>query len=611
MASRALALDLVPSFQFAEVLTRQHETREARRLLELKSGFSIEGARDVRSLVRQAALGGALEPPMLLDIQSTLASGRSIKGIFNRLGYQFLTLSDIIKPISELRSLEDEINRSISPRGEILDSASPILGRIRSEIRIAHDRLVSRLNEILGSPIGRLVMQEPIITVREGRYVLPIKAEMKGQLRGIVHDTSASGMTLFMEPLGTVELNNQWRETQIDERREIDRVLKRLTARVARFGQAIVTNVECLAELDLALAKAKLAESMQATEPEVLAIRAGDQPDSVATTAESETPAPAKASTSSARYEDAKAVESVGAAPPFPPPCPLGRPRGQATTEPTRPRQALGRPLIQLLNARHPLLTGTVVPTTIEVGAGFSILVITGPNTGGKTVALKTAGLLTIMALSGLQIPADEGSKVSIVDGIYADIGDEQSIEQSLSTFSSHMGNIIEILKVASRRSLVLLDELGAGTDPTEGSALARALLSHLLQKGICAIATTHFNEIKAFAYTTPDVANASVEFDVETLTPTYKLSIGLPGRSNALAIAARLGLPDEIISRARDILSPAQVHVENLLGAIQAERDEAEISRRAMDQRLAATTRIEEELHRKRAEIETERTEA
>ena len=432
-------------------------------------------------------------------------------------------LADELEPLPELVA---EVNRSIDQRAEVTDAASPTLAVLRREVRIAHDRLNSRLQEFIHSSRYRDAIQEPIVTLRDGRYVIPVRADQRGKIRGIVHDVSASGATIFLEPLSVVELGNSWRELQLDEEREVDRVLRELSALVGESADAVIDTVAALAELDLAFAKVHLGEELDA--PEL----------------PHEGP------------EQAWIVEA-------------------------------GAPL-HLLNARHPLLSGEVVSVTVSVGGEYAVLLITGPNTGGKTIALKTAGLLALMAQAGLPIPADAASKVPVFTSIHADIGDEQSIEQSLSTFSSHMTHIIEILASARRESLVLLDELAAGTDPVEGSALARAILGRLLEIGCLTVATTHHGELKAFAHTTDGVMNASVEFDPVELTPTYRLTIGLPGRSNALAIAERLGLPQGIVEAARAAIDPDQAQVETLLTDIRRERDEAAAARLAEEQARA-----------------------
>ncbi|HKV86215.1 MAG TPA: endonuclease MutS2, partial [Ktedonobacterales bacterium] len=436
--------------------------------------------------------------------------------------------------------LEARIGESINEDGDILDSASPALRRIRAELRAAQQRLQDRLGTLVNE--YRSSLQEPIITTRSDRYVLPVRAEARGQVKGIVHDQSGSGATVFIEPAVVVEMNNRLRELHLEERREIERILQELSEAVASDGPYITLAVELLAQIDLHLAKARYAGLLRASAP---------------------------------------SVNDNG--------------------------------LLLLRQARHPLLRGNVIPIDFWLGrdrddAEMRMVVITGPNTGGKTVALKTVGLLSLMAQAGMHIPCEDGSEIPVYSDVFADIGDEQSIEQSLSTFSSHLTRIVEILRLATDESLVLLDELGAGTDPSEGSALARAILAHLLAQRVNTVATTHYSELKVFAHEQPGVANASVEFDVETLSPTYRLSIGLPGRSNALAIATRLGLPEGIIENAREYVGTAGVEMEGLLANLQAERSAA------ADERYRLTMeRVEAEYQRTqaeklRAEIEEER---
>ncbi len=543
---RALAQALLPSSEYREVLHRQRLTAEARRLLEMKPGTSLAEARDVGVLVHQAALGHTLEPAELLDVQATLALSRTIHETISRLLAYLPFLAEIADRIADFRQLTADIARVINARAEVVDSASPVLAQLRRDSRVTHDRLTSRLQQIVNS--GRSAVQEPIITLRDGRYVIPVKSELRSQLPGIVHDVSTSGATVFMEPLETVEMGNRWRELLAEEQREIARILRDLSARVGSRADEIVAAIEALAEIDLSLAKARLGEALGAKE------------------------LPHDPSVGAAGHDQPWLLNQPGA--------------------------------LLLTNARHPLLSGQVVPVTVWIGDGeevptsnflppaserkaFSILLITGPNTGGKTVALKTVGLLALMAQAGLPIPADTDSRLPIFDAVYADIGDEQSIEQSLSTFSSHIGNIISVLGGATANSLVLLDELAAGTDPVEGSALAKAILTHLLDMGCLTVATTHHGELKAFAHVTPGVTNASVEFDAETLAPTYRLHIGLPGQSNALAIAQRLGMPPQILEEARAGIDPDRLAVESMISDLHREREAAQSA--SATQRTAA----------------------
>jgi DNA mismatch repair protein MutS2 len=545
---RERALALRPTNDHAEAVRRQRETAEARRLREIRPNLGIGGARDVREPVARAALGGVLDATELLDIRNTLVAVRQLKGNVTRLASQAPLLADVARRMDEVGPLIARIDRAINPRGEVLDTATPVLARLRREVRIAHDRLTARLNDILAAAVHHGIAQDAIITLRDGRYVIPIKADRRGQFRGIVHDTSSSGATVFVEPLAAVELGNVWRELQLDEQREVERILRALSDEVGRAAGQIRVNIDCLAHFDLAFAKAQLGELLEARD---LPHAGDDQPWLV--------PGPAE---------------------------------------------------LVLMSARHPLLRGAVVPIALQVGGAFKVLLITGPNTGGKTVALKTAGLLALMALAGLPVPAEIGTRIPVYASVHADIGDEQSIEQSLSTFSSHMRNIIAILAEAGPNSLVLLDELGAGTDPTEGAALGRAIVEELLARGVSVIATTHHGELKLFAHATPGVMNASVEFDPDTFAPTYRLSIGMPGRSNAIAIAERLGMPAPVLARARSQIAPEQLQLEGLLTQLQRERDEAAAARRAETLAVREAQAIRDRLARRLDEIEAARAE-
>jgi DNA mismatch repair protein MutS2 len=544
-AGRELALDLTPSTDYGEVVRRQRETAEARRLIAMKPRTGLGGAHDVRPLAEKAERGGLLDPDNLLQIASTLECARELKTSIIRLE-ELPLLAEIASGIEPLVRIVEDINRCINQRSEVTDQASPALGALRRQIRALHDRLYQRVQEILTAAFSKGIAQEAIITLRDGRYVIPIKADMRGQLKGIVHDVSGSGATVWLEPLALVDLGNKWREAQIEEEHEVERVLKELSGEVGAASEAIGWDVEALARIDLALAKARFGDEIGAPE---LPYAGVDQPWIVE--------APAQ---------------------------------------------------LHLLLARHPLLRPPVIPTTVTVGGNYRVLLITGPNTGGKTVALKTAGLLSLMAQAGLPVPADTGSRVPVFASIFADIGDEQSIEQSLSTFSSHMTKIIRIVDAAGPKSLVLLDELAAGTDPTEGAALARALLAKLLDAGALTVATTHHGELKAFAHGTENVMNASVEFNLETLSPTYHLTIGLPGRSNALEIAQRLGMPREIIDEARASIAPEQLQVEELLSDIRREREQAASARRSEEIARREAEEIRGRLEEKLEGVEDER---
>ncbi len=527
-AGRELALELRPTPLLEEARRRQTATAEALKLPGLRPGLHLGGVHDVRPLAERARVGGVLGPEELLDVASTVRGARACRRGLGPLRDEtptLLELADIY--LGDHPGLVEDIRDAIGEGGEVLDSASPALGRIRTELRGAHDRLVTRLREIMAAPPFRDVVQDPVVTQRAGRYVIPIRAESRGQVPGIVHDQSASGATLFVEPLAAVEMGNRWRTLRLDEEREVERILRALSQEVGEQADQLNSSVEGLAQIDLIRAAAALAEQQRATAPLL-----------------------------------------VG----------LPRPAGQA--------------VLRLVKARHPLLQGEVVPISLELGGEFDVLLITGPNTGGKTVALTTAGLLSLMAQAGLFVPADEGSLVAVFERVQADIGDEQSLQQSLSTFSSHISRIVRMLRDADSCSLILLDELGAGTDPQEGAAIARALLDFLRERGAYVVATTHYPELKSYAEATPRVQNASVEFDIQTLSPTFRLMIGTPGRSNALAIAERLGMPHEVLDTARAYVTPQSRETEALLDEIARERTVAEDARaRALKEAAEAAT--------------------
>jgi len=539
-ASRDLALSLSPTADLAEARRRQAETSEARRLLELRPELSVGGARDVRPRVGAAARGAVLEPGDLLEIKDTLLSARDLRRSFEKLEQSFPELRAIAQGLFPSPEIVASITRAISDRAEVLDSASPRLGQIRRELRLARDRLKSRLERLVTDPKFAPMLQEPIITQREGRFVVPLRAEYKGKMKSVVHDQSSSGATLFVEPLQVVEHNNRVRELELAEREEIRKVLTALSGRVGAEAPALEATVLALAGLDLAFSKARYAEELRAEPPR------------------------------------------------------LKEPGGSRMWLPA---------------ARHPLLNqASVVPVDLTLEPDTQALVITGPNTGGKTVALKTAGLLALMAGCGLHLPVAPGSELALFRAVFADIGDEQSIEQSLSTFSAHISNIIRILDKADEDSLVLLDELGAGTDPQEGSALARALLGTLVERGATALVATHFPELKAYGHLTPGVQNANVEFDLENLRPTYRLSIGLPGRSNALAIAERLGLSTEIVERARSQLPAGELQADGLLDEIYRQRDAAAEAGAAAEAARREALSLRAELQERLRAIELER---
>jgi DNA mismatch repair protein MutS2 len=541
------ACELEPSDLFPEIQDRLDTTTEARALLTARPQTTLGGARDVRPHANAAQRGTTVLAGDLLDVRSTLISARSLQNALTRLKHQFPHLADIAYRIAPCDELIDHIGRCLDERGQVRDNASDKLARIRRELRIAHDRLMDKLQRIISDSRKAPYLQEALITQREGRYVIPLKANFKGRIPGVVHDRSASGATIFIEPLSTVDLNNTWRELQIEEEQEVFRILAELSGHVAARAAEINHTVEALADLDLALAKAKYAEDLEGTAPDLIPWKRAEGPTS--------------------------------------------------------------RAALRFLQARHPLLDPeSVVPIDVLLDEENHVLVITGPNTGGKTVSLKTVGLLTIMAQAGLHIPVADGSALTPFDTVYADIGDEQSIEQSLSTFSSHLTNILSFIDAVDERSLVLLDELGAGTDPAEGSALARALLETFREKGATTFVATHYPELKAYAQVTPGVRNASVEFDPETLQPTYHLTIGLPGRSNAFAIAQRLGMSNEIIRSAEELVTQEDRQTEDMLNDLHHLRLQAVRERDEARAAQADAQRHAEELEQRLANIERER---
>ena len=551
-ASMELALSLEPTDSYDLALARLAETTEARRLFAVQD-IGIGGAHDIRPAVDLAVRGGVLDPQQLLDVKSTLSSCREIKKSLERKTDEYPRLSQLAAGLPESHGLVDAISRILSDRGEVLDSASTKLGNLRREIKIAHDRLMSRLQRYLTESASKL--QEPIITQRDGRYVIPLRAEFKGQIKAVVHDQSSSGATLFVEPLPIVELNNAMRELQLQERDEERRILHELSVQIGEHHDELNYGVENLAMLDLVFAKAKYAEELKASEPML------------------------------------KELKVAGS-------------RSMVDQPSTFNLQTL-----KLNHARHPLLdSATVVPIDVDPKPGTRAIVITGPNTGGKTVSLKTVGLFALMAQSGLHIPAQSGSELPCFHAVYADIGDEQSIEQSLSTFSGHITNIIRILKQIDSRSLVIFDELGAGTDPQEGAALARAILTHLLETGCTILVATHYPELKSFAHSTEGVVNASLEFDIKTLRPTYHLTIGLPGRSNALLIAQRLGLPQPIIESAKGEISPDDLRADKLLDDIRKERNRTSRERQKLEKARDKLEAQTDDLQKRLEKIEDER---
>jgi DNA mismatch repair protein MutS2 len=552
-ASQALALALRPSTEEWEVRERQQETTEAKALLAEHTDIGVGGAHDVRALAERAELGARLLPQELLDIRGALISARTLRYALQRLAEHYPLLGEKASLIEPLSGVIDDLNRCLDDEGRVPDAASPTLARLRHEAGIARGRLLDRLHHIIASGETSKFLQEPIVTERNRRFVIPLRAEFKGRIPGIIQDQSSSGATLFIEPLATVELNNQWQELLLQERQEVDRILTALSHLVGGEADWIIQNVNLMAEIDLALAKAKYSYALRAWSAEI----------------------------SPARWP---------------------------VSSPDRVVPPSQHP-VHLIQARHPLLPAdTVVPIDVYLGGNGLVLLVTGPNTGGKTVSLKTVGLLAAMNQAGLHIPVADGSRLPIFDGLYADIGDEQSIEQSLSTFSSHMTHIIDILGRADRGSLVLLDELGAGTDPVEGAALAQAIILELVGIGCLTMCSSHYSELKVFAFDHPLAQNASVEFNVETLSPTFRLTIGLPGRSNAFAIAQRLGLSPEIIETAQSRLGDTEIKAEVLLSNVKAASDATILARQEAEQRLARVAEQERGLREKLANIEEAR---
>ena len=589
-AGAQLALSSLPTDDITLARHWLAETGEARRLLSEHSDVHLGGVFDVRVYLPQAERGAVLLPHELLEIRSTLQRARTLRNILVRVEGRYPVLADIAYRIEPVLHVADQIGQVLNDRGEVMDSASPKLARLRAEVKVVQNRLMDRLSRIISTPTTAQYLQEPIVTQRQGRYVVPLKAEFKGRIRGLIHDQSASGATLFIEPFGVVEMNNEWRKLQLDEEDEVRRLLAELSDLVADEAPYIRQTVEALAQLDLIFARARYADDLRATEPELVEWQR-------------ET---GKQGNKGKQGKEGKA-ENQGPVGGRGPALAAGvtlSPSHPVTVSPQHPGST-----IDLKRARHPLLNPeTVVPIDVYLEDSYFVLLVTGPNTGGKTVTLKTVGLLALMAQAGMHIPAGDGSQLSCFEGIYADIGDEQSIEQSLSTFSSHLTNIITILEEADDRSLVLLDELGAGTDPEEGSALARALLDHLVRRRVTTMATTHYSELKIYAHGTPGVRNASVEFDVETLGPTYDLSIGLPGRSNALAIASRLGLRRDIIDAAQSLVRPESLEADDLLQEIKETRTRLVEERTAAEKLRRDADAHEKALKKQLAEIEQTR---
>jgi len=532
------ALAVRPSGDVSVVRALQAQTEEAMSVIAYTGGNPMAAFPDVREYLRLSTVGATLSMKALLLVADTLRACRAVRRALVTDREDTPLLSELGSRIATNRMLEEDITNAIISEEEMSDRASPELYDIRRHIRTLNDKVRDRLNSYIRSSSMQKYLMDTIITMRNGRYVIPVRAEYRQQVPGLVHDQSGSGSTLFIEPMAVVETGNELKEWILKERQEIERILKDFSMRLAPDAPLIASSLSVMAEIDRVFARAYLAREMKAVEPKI---------------------------------------------------------------------NTSGK--INLIRARHPLIDPEkVVPSNLWMGEDFTTLVVTGPNTGGKTVTLKTVGLLTLMAQSGMQIPAQFGSELSIFREVYADIGDEQSIEQSLSTFSSHMTNIVSILENVTEDSLVLFDELGAGTDPTEGAALAMAILEHLLNMKVATLATTHYSELKAFALSTKGVENASVEFDVETLRPTYRLSIGVPGKSNAFEISRKLGLSPALIDSANERLTRDQIRFEDVIANAEYHRQIAEKERKLAEEAHAETQKIRNEAEKARKEYESQR---
>lgn len=533
---KELCRKLTPYTDIEKIRSMQIQTRDALSRLFKKGTISFGSAKDIRGSLKRLEIGSSLGIVEILSICGLLENVNRAKAYSRNDRSDVLpdSLDGLFDCLEPLTPLTAEIRRCILSEDEISDDASPALRQIRRNMKLVNDRIHTQLAGMLNGGT-RSYLQDSVITMRNGRYCIPVKAEYKGQVPGMIHDQSSTGSTLFIEPMAIVKLNNDMRELELQEQKEIEIVLASLSEQIALERESVALDLETMVELDFIFARASLAMEMNASEPVF---------------------------------------------------------------------NEQGR--VKLKKARHPLIDKKkVVPIDIRLGDDFDLLVVTGPNTGGKTVSLKTVGLLTLMGQSGLHIPANDGSELSIFHEVYADIGDEQSIEQSLSTFSSHMTNVVSFLSKADERSLVLFDELGAGTDPTEGAALAIAILSSLHEQGIRTMATTHYSELKVYALSTPGVENACCEFDVETLRPTYRLLIGVPGKSNAFAISSKLGLPDYIISKAKEQISEQDESFEDVLSSLENSRITIENERREVERYKEEARKLKEQLESQQEKLE------
>ena len=527
---KRLCRELEPSSDFEEIVQAQAETADAVARVRQKGSVSFAGISDIGGSLKRLEIGSSLSIHELLAVSSLLTCAARAKNYGRRQESELPddSLDEMFRSLEPLTNVNNEITRCIISEEEVADDASPGLRHVRRQMKITGDRVHTQLNAILNS--SRTMLQDPVITMRDGRYCLPVKAEYKSSFQGMVHDQSATGSTLFIEPMAIIKLNNELRELEIREQKEIEMVLAALSMELVPYVETILINLKLLTKLDFIFARAALARHYNCSMPK---------------------------------------FNKNG--------------------------------YIHIKDGRHPLLDPKkVVPINVYLGKDFDLLILTGPNTGGKTVSLKTVGLFTLMGQSGLQIPAFDGSELAVFDEVFADIGDEQSIEQSLSTFSAHMTNIVRILEKADSHSLCLFDELGAGTDPTEGAALAIAVLSFLHNMKCRTMATTHYSELKVYALTTPGVENACCEFDVETLRPTYRLLIGIPGKSNAFAISQKLGLPDFIIQDAKSRLEEGDEAFEDLLASLEESRVTIEKEREEIASYKSEISRLKSRLEQK-----------
>lgn len=539
-AAKAMCRHLMPSSDIEEIRTSQAQTTDMLRRIFQKGSVSFSGIRDVRASLKRLSVGSVLGMGELLAVSSLLDVANRVKAFSRKLDAEAPedSLDAFFEALEPLTQLNNELKRCIVSEEEISDDASPGLKNVRRQMQSANERIRSQLNSMVNNQTTRTYLQENVVTMRNGRYCIPVKQEYRGQVPGMIHDQSATGSTLFVEPMAIVKLNNDLKELALKEQEEIEKILSELSNLTAVHISEIEEDFNLLTQLDFIFARAALSRSYKGSEPE---------------------------------------FNTNG--------------------------------IINLKQARHPLLDPKkVVPSNIHLGDDFTLLIVTGPNTGGKTVSLKTVGLLTLMGQAGLHIPAFEGSKLAVFEEVYADIGDEQSIEQSLSTFSSHMTNIVSILEKADDRSLVLFDELGAGTDPTEGAALAISILSFLHNMQVRTMATTHYSELKVYAISTEGVENACCEFDVETLRPTYRLLIGIPGKSNAFAISSKLGLPDFIIEDAKKHVTEQDIAFEDLIADLETSRVTIEREREEIESYKAEVEALKKKLEQKQERFDEQK---